>query len=70
MLAKMCNNPRGWSIDDLKAIAKHFGVVFRQRGTSHVTFVIPGKRSFPVVADKPVAPEYVRGFLKFIAEEI
>ncbi len=70
ILARMRNNPRGWHVDDLKALAKHFGIAFRQKGTSHVTFVIPGKRSLPVPANNPVEPEYVRAFLKLIDEVI
>ena len=38
ILAKMRNNPRDWRIEDLKVLARHFGIIYRQQGTSHVTF--------------------------------
>jgi hypothetical protein len=37
----MRNNPRDWRIEDLKVLAVHFGMVHRQRGTSHVIFGHP-----------------------------
>lgn len=64
-LARMRNNPRDWSIDDLKAIASRCGLDWRQPGTSHVTFSC-GAGNLTVPAHKPIKPVYVRMFVALL----
>lgn len=66
MIAKMRNNPMGWTIDQLKSLAKRKGIDWRQPGTSHVTFSYPGLIPLTVPAHKPIKPVYVRRFLELI----
>jgi hypothetical protein len=66
LLARMRENPRDWSIDDLKVLAKHFNVDWRQPGTSHVTFTAMGQIPVTVPALKPVKPIYIKKFLALL----
>jgi hypothetical protein len=66
LLARMRNNPRDWTIGDLKSLAERHGIDWRQPGTSHVTFSFPGLMPVTVPARKPVKPIYVRRFLELI----
>jgi hypothetical protein len=68
LLDRMRNNPRDWSIDDLKALAKRRGLDWRQPGTSHVTFSAPGRIPLTVPAHKPIKPIYVTRFVNLIEE--
>lgn len=61
-------NPRDWRIADLKTLAAAHGIVWRQRGTSHVVFVRPDGRTLPVPAARPVKPVYVRKFLELLED--
>ena len=67
ILHEMRNNPRGWRIEDLKVVARHFGIEHRQNGTSHVGFRFPSG-TFPVPAKRPINPVYVRKFAALMAE--
>jgi hypothetical protein len=60
----MRNNPRDWTIDDLKSLAARRGIDWRQPGTSHVTFSSAGHGHLTVPAHKTVKPVHV---LQFIA---
>jgi NRPS condensation-like uncharacterized protein len=66
LLARMRANPRDWSIDDLKVLAKHFAVDWRQPGTSHVTFSAVDQIPVTVPAHKPVKPVYIKKFLALL----
>lgn len=66
ILARMKNNPRDWSIEDLKALATRHGLIWRQPGTSHVTFAYPGLPPLTVPAHKPIKPIYVTRFVALI----
>lgn len=65
-LARMRNNPKGWSIAELKTMASRHGVEWRQPGTSHVTFSYPNVVPLTVPAHKPVKPIYIKRFLEMI----
>lgn len=65
-LEKMRNNPRDWRIEELKAIADRFGVVWRQPGTSHVTFRAKTGQKLTVPARKPIKPIYIKQFVDLI----
>ena len=67
LLARMRANPRDWDIADLKVLARHFAVDWRQPGTSHVTFSAQGLTPVTVPAHKPVKPVYIKKFLELLA---
>jgi predicted RNA binding protein YcfA (HicA-like mRNA interferase family) len=62
----MRRHPQDWRIEDLKAVAKHFGITHRQQRTSHVTFRFPGSPLVVVPARRPIKPIYIRQFLRLI----
>jgi hypothetical protein len=64
----MRNNPRDWRIDDVKTVARAFGVEWRQRGTSHVVFVRGDGNTLPVPAKRPIKPIYIKKFVDFVTE--
>ena len=66
ILERMRNNPRDWSIEDLKTLAARHGVDWRQPGTSHVTFSRAGAAPLTVPAHKPIKPIYVSRFVAMI----
>lgn len=66
LLARMRANPRDWSIEDLKVLARRHHVDWRQPGTSHVTFSFPGRSPVTVPAHKPVKPVYIKKFLALL----
>lgn len=66
LLERMRNNPRDWSIEDLKALARRHGIEWRQPGTSHVTFSRQGVAPLTVPAHKPIKPIYVSRFVAMI----
>ena len=68
ILGRMRNNPTGWRIEDLKAVADRFKIEYRQPGTSHVTFRHISGAKLTVPARKPIKPVYVRKFLELIDE--
>ncbi len=60
-------NPKDdWKISDLQGIAKHYGVGYRQPGTSHVTFVTELGTCLTVPAHKPIKPIYIKRFVELI----
>ena len=67
-LEKMRTNPRDWCIEDLKTLAKKFGIDHRQPGTSHVTFRVENGEKLTVPAHKPIKPIYIKKFLILIDE--
>jgi hypothetical protein len=38
ILASMRKNAKNWRIQDLQTLARHYGIAYRQKGTSHVFF--------------------------------
>lgn len=66
----MKNNPQGdWTIEDLKNIAKRYGVFFRQPGTSHVTFRTSKGSMLTVPAHKPIKAIYIKKFIELLELE-
>lgn len=60
ILASMRKNAKNWRIEDLQTLARHYGIAYRQNGTSHVFFTFdPGY--LPVPAHRPI-----RAFSKFV----
>ena len=67
LLARMRNNPREWRIEDLKAVADRFGIVWRNEGGSHHVFSFPGlDDDICVPAHRPIKPVYVRHFVALV----
>ena len=66
LLDRMRNNPRDWTIEDLKTLARRRGVDWRQPGTSHVTFGVAGKVHLTVPTHKPIKAIYVTRFVALI----
>ncbi len=66
ILAKIRNNPRNWTIENIKTLAKRNGIDWRQPGTSHVTFSYPGLTPLTIPAHRPVNPIYIKQFVKMI----
>ena len=66
-LKVMKSNPQNdWKIDDLKSIATHFGIIYRQPGTSHVTFCGKCKLILTVPSHKPIKAIYIKKFVELI----
>jgi hypothetical protein len=67
LIAKMRRNPRDWRIEDLKVIARSFGIDHDQHGRSHVVFRHASAGRLSVPARRPIKPVYVRLFLEFVS---
>jgi hypothetical protein len=66
-LEAMRANPLDWRIDDLKKVAKAFGVNVRETGGSHVYFTHAHVREgLSVPAQRPIKPVYIRAFVRFV----
>lgn len=66
-LKSMENNPKGdWAIEDLKSIADRYAIIYRQTGTSHVTFRSSCGEMLTVPAHKPIKAIYIKKFIDLI----
>jgi hypothetical protein len=66
-IEKMRNNPRDWRIDQLEAIASHYGIGVRKNGGSHVIFDHPDwVELLCVPAHRPIKPIYIKQFISLI----
>lgn len=69
LFAAMRENPRGdWRLEQLQTVARAHGIVWRQPGTSHCTFVRGDGRVLTVPARRRIKPVYVRAFAQFLSE--
>jgi len=67
LLEKMRRSPCDWQIEDLKKLAKDYGMTIRQPGTSHVTFTKAGTGiRLTVPSHKPIKPNYIKQFMELI----
>lgn len=66
LITRMRNNPRDWTIEDVKAIAARYKLEYRQPGTSHVTFRASTGEKITIPAHKPIKPVYIIKFLALI----
>ncbi len=66
ILAGMRSNPQDWRIEDLKIVARKYGIAHRQHGTSHVTFRFPERPLVVVPARRPIKPPYIRQFVALV----
>jgi hypothetical protein len=68
-LQKMRQNPVGWRIEELQAVAEANHIDWRtpRGGGSHVIFSVPGAREIvSVPSQRPIKPVYVKQFLALI----
>jgi hypothetical protein len=67
LLNLMRHNPRDWRIEDVKAVAQHFGIDCRNMGGSHHVFGVAGiAEKVCVPAHRPIKPAYIRQFVALI----
>ncbi len=66
LLEAMRRNPQDWRIEQLQSVAEAHGLVWRQPGSSHVTFRHPGGAMLTVPAKRPIKPIYVKLFVRLI----
>jgi predicted RNA binding protein YcfA (HicA-like mRNA interferase family) len=66
ILAGMRDDPQDWRIEDVKTVAKKYGISYRQQGTSHVTFRHSGGLLLTIPARRPIKPPYIRKFVALI----
>ena len=66
-LEAMRQNPEGWRIASLEAVAAACGANIRKPGGSHVVFEHPAlAEALTVPARRPIKPVYVRRFVQWI----
>lgn len=69
LIAKMRNQPQGWTIQDVEKVAVHFGFTKRTTSGSHVTFSHEQHAHILTVpAHKPIKPVYIKRLFKLIDE--
>ena len=68
LLEKLRRNPQDdWHIEDLKKLAKDYGITIRQPGTSHVTFTKSGSGlRLTVPSHKPIKTYYIKQFFELL----
>ena len=66
ILARMRRNPRDWRIEDLRTVARRFGIDVDHGATSHVVFRHSRAGRLCVPARRPIKPVYIRLFLEMI----
>jgi len=66
ILGRMRVNPRDWRIEDLKVLATHFSIEYRQPGSSHVVFIHRKAGMLTVPAARPIKRVYIRRFVALI----
>ena len=68
-LARMRNNPQGWVLDDLIAVANQHGIQLKNQVGSHATFSHPSVREILTVpAKRPIKSVYVKKFVAMVDE--
>lgn len=67
LFAQMQSNPRGdWTPDNVKTIAKAFGITLRQRGTSHAVLTNSLGHHLTIPMHKPIKPVYITRLIELI----
>jgi hypothetical protein len=59
-------NPRDWRIEQLQTVARQYGIIWRQDGTSHCYFKRADGVTISVPAHRPIKPVYVRQFVQLV----
>ena len=69
LLDKMRQNPRDWRIQEIKTIAKRYGINVRQGKGSHVVLEHPSWiELLTIPAHRPIKPIYVKKLIKLIED--
>lgn len=68
LLEKMKRNPKGdWTMENLLAIARKWGIEVRNSDGSHHVFSFPGiEEDVTVPYRRPIKPVYIRKFLALV----
>ena len=67
LLDSMRANPKGdWTPGNVKAVARAYGLAFRQRGTSHAVVTNALGRHLTIPMHKPIKPLYIRRLVELI----
>ncbi|MBF0263268.1 MAG: hypothetical protein HQL97_15670 [Magnetococcales bacterium] len=66
LLEAMSRNLLDWRIDQLQTVAQQYGIVWRQRGTSHCYFIRADGNVLSVPAHKPIKAIYIKKFVQFV----
>ena len=60
-------NPKAdWTPDNVKAVARAYGLAFRQRRTSHAVVTNALGRHLTIPMHKPIKPLYIRRLVELI----
>jgi predicted RNA binding protein YcfA (HicA-like mRNA interferase family) len=63
----MRNNPRDWTINDVKTVCKQFGLEFRTgKGSHHVVSRPDTVTMVTLPAHRPIKPIYIKKLLELI----
>lgn len=69
IIQKLHRNPKNVRFEEIDTLLCGLGFEKRQRGTSHVTYTIPGKPPLTIPFRKPfILPVYVKQILQFLDE--
>ncbi|MBF0310541.1 MAG: hypothetical protein HQL56_13530 [Magnetococcales bacterium] len=66
LLEAMTQHPLDWKLDQLQTVAQRHGIVWRQMGTSHCTFVRKDGQILVVPAHRPINPVYIKKFVQLV----
>ena len=67
LLAAMKANPKAdWSPENVRVVARAFGLRLRQRGTSHAVLTNALGDHLTVPMHKPIKPVYIRRLVRLI----
>ncbi len=67
-LKSMANNPQGWRIEDVHALATRYGIECKHDGGSHAIFRSPYGEHLSIPAKRPIKPIYIIKFLELVAQ--
>ena len=69
IIQKLCQNPKNVRFEEIDTLLCGLGFEKRQRGTSHVTYTIPGRHPLTIPFRKPfILPVYVKQILQLLDE--
>ena len=67
LLDSMRANPKAdWTPGNVKAVVRAYGLIFRQRGTSHAVVTDALGRHLTIPMHKPIKPLYIRRLVDLI----
>ena len=67
LLASMRSNPKAdWTPDNVRTLVRAYGLILRQRGTSHAVITNTAGRHLTMPMHKPIKPVYIRRLVELI----